>query len=41
MYIVTPATEASKMAVGQFTKMFDPGNHGLQLTDDFVNETEE
>ena len=35
MYMVTAATEASMMAVGQFTKIFDPGN-GLQLTDDSV-----
>ena len=42
MYMVTPATEASKMAVGHFSKIFDPGKNGLQLTDDsamnLVNE---
>ena len=32
MYMVTPATEASMMAVGHFSKIFDPGKHGLQLT---------
>ena len=38
MYMVTPATEASMMAVGHFTKNFDPGKNGLQLTDDSVIE---
>ena len=36
MYMVTPATEASMMAVGDFSKIFDLGKDGLQLTDDFV-----
>ena len=36
MYLVTPATEASMMAVGHFAKIFDPGKNGLQLTDDSV-----
>ena len=36
MYMVTPATEASMMAVGHFAKIFDPGKNGLQLTDDSV-----
>ena len=36
MYMVTPATEASMMAVGHFSKIFDPGENGLQLTDDSV-----
>ena len=34
--MVTPATEASMMAVRQFAKIFDPGENGLQLTDDSV-----
>ena len=34
MYMVTPATEASMMAVGHFAKIFDPGKNGPQLTDD-------
>ena len=34
MCMVTPATEASMMAVEHFAKIFDPGNNGLQLTDD-------
>ena len=34
--MVTPATEASKIAFGHFSRMFDPGKNGLQLTDDFV-----
>ena len=36
MYMVTPATEASVMAVGHFAKKLDPGQNGLQLTDDSV-----
>ena len=36
MYMLTPATEASMMAVGHFSKTFDPGKNGLQLTDDSV-----
>ena len=32
--MVTPATEASMMAVGHFARIFDPGKNGLQLTDD-------
>ena len=36
MYMVTPATEASVMAVGHFSKKFDPGKNGLQYTDDSV-----
>ena len=36
MYMVTPATEASMMTVGQFAKIFDPGKNGLKLIDDFV-----
>ena len=36
MYMVTPATEASVMTVGHFTKIFDPGKNRLQLADDFV-----
>ena len=34
--MVTPATEASLMAVGRFSKMFDPGKNGSQVTDDSV-----
>ena len=34
MYMVTPATEASMMAVGRFSKIFDPGKNGPQLIDD-------
>ena len=34
--MVTPATEASMMAVRHFTQIFDPGKNGLQLTDDSV-----
>ena len=36
MYMVTPATEASMMAIGHFPKIFDPGKDGQQLTDDSV-----
>ena len=36
MYMVTPATEASMIAVGHFANIFDPGKNGLQLTDDSV-----
>ena len=36
MYMVTPATEASMMAVGHFSKIFDLGKNGPQLTDDSV-----
>ena len=36
MYMVTPATEASMMAVGHFSNIFDPGKIGQQLTDDSV-----
>ena len=35
MYMVVSAIEASKMAVGYFFKIFDPGKNGVQLTDDF------
>ena len=41
MYMVTAATEASTMAVGPFSKIFDPGKNGLQLIDEFCNKTEE
>ena len=34
--MVTPATEASLMAVGHFSEIFDPGKKGVQLTDDSV-----
>ena len=34
MYMVTAATEASMMAEGHFSNMFDPGKNGLQLIDD-------
>ena len=36
MYVVTPATEASMLAVGHSTKKFHPGKNGLHLTDDSV-----
>ena len=36
MNMVTPATEASMMAVGHFAKIFDPGENGLHSTDDSV-----
>ena len=36
VHTVTSATEASMVAVGHFAKTFDPGKHGLQLTDDSV-----
>ena len=36
MCMMTPATEASMMAVGHFSQIFDPGKNGLQLTDDSV-----
>ena len=36
MFMVTPAIEASMMAVGHFSKIFDPGKNGLQLIDDSV-----
>ena len=36
MYMMTPATEASMMAVRHFSKIFDPAKNGLQLTDDSV-----
>ena len=36
MYLVTPATEASTMAVGHSSKIFGSGENGLQLTDDSV-----
>ena len=36
MYMVTPATEASVMTVGHFSKIFDFGMNGLQLIDDSV-----
>ena len=36
VYTVTPATEASMMAVGHFTKIFDPGKNASQLTGDSV-----
>ena len=34
MYMVTPATEARMMAVGDFAKILDLGKNGLRLTDD-------
>ena len=34
MCMVTPATEASMVAVGHFSKMFDPGKNALQLTEE-------
>ena len=36
MNMVTPATEARVMAVVHFSKIFEPGKNGLQLTDDSV-----
>ena len=36
MCMVSPATEASMMAVGHFSKILDPKKNGLQLTDDSV-----
>ena len=36
MKMVILATEASMMAVGHFSKIFDPGKNGQQLTDDSV-----
>ena len=36
MYMVTAATEASMMAVGHVSKIFDPGKNGLQLIDDSI-----
>ena len=36
MYMVTPASDASKMAVGHFSKIFDSGENGLQLNYDSV-----
>ena len=36
IYMVTPATEASMMAVGHFSNIFDPGKNGLQQIDDSV-----
>ena len=36
MYMVTPANEASMMAAGYFSKIFDLVKNGLQLTDDSV-----
>ena len=36
MYMVTPANEASVMAVGHFSKIFDLVKNRLQLTDDSV-----
>ena len=36
MCMVTLATEASTMAVGSFSKIFDPGQNGPQVTDDSV-----
>ena len=38
MYMVSPATEASMMAVGHFAKIFDPWKNVLQLTDDSVTK---
>ena len=32
--MVTPATEESMMAVVHFTKIFDPGKNGVQLSDE-------
>ena len=34
MYMVTPATEASVMAVGRFSKIFGPHKNGQLLIDD-------
>ena len=34
--MVTPATEASMIAVAHFAKIFDAGENGLQLTDGSV-----
>ena len=36
MFLMTPATEASTMAVGHMSEIFDQGKNGLQLTDDSV-----
>ena len=36
MYMVIAAIEAFMMAVGHFSKIFDPGKNGLKLTDDSV-----
>ena len=36
MYMVTPATEASMMAVGHFAKKFDPGKNKLQFTNNSI-----
>ena len=36
MYLVTPATEATMMAIGHFSKIIEPGKSGQQLTDDSV-----
>ena len=36
MYLVTPATEATMMADVHFSKIFEPGKSGQQLTDDSV-----
>ena len=36
MYMVTPATEGSMMAVAHVSKIFDPGKIGKQLTNDSV-----
>ena len=38
MYMVTPSTETSVMAVGHFSKIFDPWKSGPQLTDDSVTK---
>ena len=36
MYMVTPATESSMLAVGHFSNILYPGKNGLQLIDDSV-----
>ena len=36
MFLATSATEASKMAFGHFSMIFELGKNGLQLADDFV-----
>ena len=34
MFLVTPASEASVMAVGHVSNIFDPGKNGPQLIDE-------
>ena len=38
MYMVTPVTQTSMMAVGHFAQIFDPGKNKQQLTEDFVTK---